>query len=471
MKERVVRDRQHDSHASLARSIAREVQARLPSQESGTELMRFVEEALHAEARSIELTLAYLRVAALSVTCAVALAGAVESSLIGAEVPALVALSLVVALGAAVGFVLALRRGWYQARLRRFVPIADALLVLALVLLYAGGATPDTRNALAVGSAAASACAFLVLSGSARLSDTSQRIATTLGVGAWIVVGVVLGMPPVLIAAVAGFLAMLGAMGTRFATTVRGLVATQVRGERLGGLYDDARAAINAREEVLQMVAHDLRNPLSTITMTADLLRDLPSDDETRARHVSIINRASLSMNRLIHDLLDVARLEAGRMHVELKAVAARDLLDRAEELMTPIAERANVRLRIAADGELPAVLVDEERILQVLSNLVGNAVKFTPADGAVTIKARRILQTVRFGVLDTGPGIPPERAARIFDRFWQADVNDRRGIGLGLAIARSIVEAHGHRIGVDVPSTGGSEFWFTVTVAAEAER
>lgn len=459
------------SQDSLAKSIAREVQARLPVEDSPAALTASVEGALLGEARVNELTLAYFRAAALAAVTLVALLGTLDPALVGATaVPVGATVGVALCMVAAVVFLLTLRSGWYDPRLRQLVPVADALLILVPVLLFTRGAEEGANGAAfpGVNALVAVACAFLVFSGSIRLSRSAQRLATVLGITVWLGMSLALGTPVVLSLAAAIVLGVLGLLGTRFTSMVRGLVATEVRGDRLGGLYQDARSAIDAREEVLRMVAHDLRNPLSTIVMTADLLRELPVDDEGRKRHLSVITRCSDSMNRLIHDLLDVARMEAGRLQVDPVPAQAEELLDRVVELMRPIAEQHDVRLRISAGADLPPVLVDEDRVLQVFSNLIGNAIKFTPEGGSVTVRAEHVGDAVRFGVLDTGPGIPPERAARIFERFWQANTGDRRGIGLGLAIARSIIEAHGQRIGVDSPPDGGSEFWFTAAVAAE---
>jgi signal transduction histidine kinase len=130
---------------------------------------------------------------------------------------------------------------------------------------------------------------------------------------------------------------------------------------------------------------------------------------------------------------------------------------------MTPLAESNDLTLEVA-DGEgLPVVVVDPERIARVFSNLIGNAVKFTPKGGQISVRGQRLGEMVRFSVVDTGPGIPPEKVSEIFESFWQARQGDERGIGLGLAIARHIVDAHGGTIGVESQMGGGSEFWFTV--------
>ncbi|MFL5489752.1 MAG: sensor histidine kinase, partial [Gemmatimonadaceae bacterium] len=135
--------------------------------------------------------------------------------------------------------------------------------------------------------------------------------------------------------------------------------------------------------------------------------------------------------------------------------------------MLRPLAAGTGIRLDTALDDDLPCVVADAARIQQVLSNLVGNAVKFTPRNGRITVSAERIDGEVRFAVIDTGPGIPAEQVPHIFGRFWQARTSDRRGIGLGLAIAKGIVEAHNGRIWVESHVGLGSTFYFTLPTAS----
>jgi signal transduction histidine kinase len=227
-------------------------------------------------------------------------------------------------------------------------------------------------------------------------------------------------------------------------------------------MYDDAREAAAAREEVLKIVSHDLRNPLSTIGMAAEMILET-ADSETQARGVGIIRRSSERMNRMVQDLLDVAKLETGRLAIDVEDTDVRLLVDEAVETFAPLAGNSGLVLSATIDPDLPAVCVDRGRIQQVLSNLIGNAIKFTPEGGQIMLHVRAEAESVRFGVADTGAGIPPEQMQRLFGRFWQAKASDRRGLGLGLTIAKSIVEAHGGHIGVESRPGEGTEFWFTV--------
>ncbi|WP_162159641.1 GAF domain-containing sensor histidine kinase [Cystobacter fuscus] len=234
-------------------------------------------------------------------------------------------------------------------------------------------------------------------------------------------------------------------------------------------LYRTAREATQARDDVLAVVAHDLRNPLNAISISAQtLLRQQIVVGDTRLQAPLRIIRGSVErMNRLIQDLLNVSRLEAGRLAVETYPEPTESLLQEALEEARPLASRLQLGTDIAE--VLPWVRVDRERILQVFSNLLGNALKFTPPGGRVTLGARAEGTVVRFWVSDTGPGIPPEAREHLFDRFWQMRHGDRRGAGLGLSIAKGLVEAHGGRIWVESEPGRGSTFCFVVPVAHEA--
>lgn len=235
-------------------------------------------------------------------------------------------------------------------------------------------------------------------------------------------------------------------------------------------LYLAAQRASREREDVLAIVSHDLRNPLHTIALSASFLGEIMPDSVTDAvrEQPRIINRAVDRANRLIQDLLDVARLEAGGMPLTLVPVAPRDVLDDTAEAMRPAADAAGVTLECRADGELPDVMADRERLLQIFTNLVGNATRFTPRGGTIVVSAA--LDTdpsfVRFVVRDTGSGISAENLPHLFDRFWQAQHSARTGAGLGLAIAKGIVESHGGRISVTSEVGVGTEFAFTIPAA-----
>ncbi len=234
-------------------------------------------------------------------------------------------------------------------------------------------------------------------------------------------------------------------------------------------LFHEAQQATRARDDVLAVVAHDLRNPLNTVSMAVALmLESTPPERVQDRRQVEIVRRAADRMNRMIQDLLDVKRMESGRLTIDARPEPASALINDTIDMLRPLAAGNTIRLETSIDESLPPVLADTARIQQVLSNLVGNAVKFTPRNGRITVCAERIDGEVRFGVIDTGPGIPPEQVPHIFGRFWQAKTSDRRGIGLGLAIAKGIVEAHNGRIWVESHVGLGSTFYFTLPSVTE---
>lgn len=231
---------------------------------------------------------------------------------------------------------------------------------------------------------------------------------------------------------------------------------------RMEGLKQKAEAATLARDEVLATVSHDLRNPLGTIYTAATLLRDVPLQEDARRRQVEIICRTAERMEALIKDLLDVSRMEAGRFSIDPTPERTTSLMREAREMLANVAESNNVELA-EADLHEAAVMADRDRVLQVFSNLIGNALKFTPAGGTVTLAAESCDDGVCFHVRDTGPGIAPDDLPRIFDRFWHGGAGG--GSGLGLAIAKGIVEAHGGRIWAESDGSG-SRFSFTLPLA-----
>jgi signal transduction histidine kinase len=231
-----------------------------------------------------------------------------------------------------------------------------------------------------------------------------------------------------------------------------------------------AEAAVQSRDLVVSIVSHDLRNPLSNVGLAATLvLETLPGGDKWVAARaqIGIIKRSCDRMNRMIQDLLDVARIESGGLAVERTRVAVEPLLDEVAALLRPGVERRGQRLDRRVAAGLPAVSADRDRLLQVFSNLVDNAGKFTPAGGTITVSADGDQGAVRFCVSDTGSGLSPELVPHLFDRFWQAKRTDRRGIGLGLSIVKALVEAHDGQIGVESTLGQGTTFRFSVPAAA----
>ncbi|HVX39265.1 MAG TPA: ATP-binding protein [Gemmatimonadaceae bacterium] len=232
----------------------------------------------------------------------------------------------------------------------------------------------------------------------------------------------------------------------------------------------EAEAAVRGRDEVLSIVSHDLRNPLSTVTMSAALLRDpeIPLSEEQRQEQLAVIARSAQRMNRLIQDLLDVARIEGGRFTLCCRCEDAGALASEACEAFRPIAAAKPLTFTCTIEPGSGRILADRDRILQVLSNFLNNAVKFTPKHGRITLQVSGDDRAVRFRVSDTGPGIEPEDAPHVFSRFWQAKRTAHLGSGLGLAIAKGIAEAHHGTVAVESVPGQGSTFSLVVPRSAE---
>ena len=248
------------------------------------------------------------------------------------------------------------------------------------------------------------------------------------------------------------------AIDTRLAEEVARRSAMAIENARL---HAEAQRAIQARDATLAVVAHDLRNPLGVISMTAQLVKEVDEVSPQVAGRMDMIERAATRMNALIQDLLDAARIDAGTMTLELRPDRADSIIREAAESLAPLAQKADVELRVTADADLPLVMTDRPRLLQAIGNLAGNAFKFTPAGGHVTLTAEPSPTGVRIRIADSGVGISADDLPHLFDRFWQKKKSDRRGIGLGLAIARGIIEAHGGTIQVRSELGRGTEFEF----------
>jgi signal transduction histidine kinase len=235
-------------------------------------------------------------------------------------------------------------------------------------------------------------------------------------------------------------------------------------------LYEKAQKAITARNDFVAMVSHDLKNPLSAILLsTAFILRNLRRDPEitNKERHlqkqIEALDRSAQRMNSLIGDFLDLARIESGKLVVEKRSYRVQSLLHDAIEMMNPLALDKTIDLSRSSETIAFSALFDRERIFQVLSNLLGNAIKFTPTGGQVRIGVYLKGGELVFVVQDSGPGIPDHQRPHIFDRYWQAQDNYRGSAGLGLSICKGIVEAHGGRIWVESTSGEGSTFCFSI--------
>jgi len=235
-------------------------------------------------------------------------------------------------------------------------------------------------------------------------------------------------------------------------------------------LYNRALAAKRAREDLLATVSHDLKNPLNTIRLSSRTLAGRVEDDRG-TQSLARIDRAVERMSRLIGDLLDAAKIEAGALRTAPRPEDAFFLIESAVESLRLIAADKNIQLVPSRPSAPALVACERSLILRVLANLLGNAIKFSASGSSVTIGLERQSAQVLFSVADSGPGIPAEQAAHAFERYWQQEGSDRRGSGLGLYIAKGIVEAHGGRIWIESTPGQGTTVRFTLPVArAEAQ-
>lgn len=225
---------------------------------------------------------------------------------------------------------------------------------------------------------------------------------------------------------------------------------------------------LTSREDFMAMVSHDLRSLLGGIALSAELLKEVEKSEQPFVKvthYAERIQRFSARMTRLVGDLVDVASIEAGKLALLRARYHASRLLRDSHDAFAPAAAAGGIELTCTSTGDPGVVELDHERILQVLTNLVGNALKFTPRGGLITIEVVRRDDAVCFSVADTGSGIPTELLAKVFDRYFQSIDGDRRGLGLGLFIARSIIEAHGGTIWATSMPGKGSTVFFTVPV------
>ncbi len=233
--------------------------------------------------------------------------------------------------------------------------------------------------------------------------------------------------------------------------------ASTLDGER--SRRESAEAAIRAREEVLRIVAHDLRNPLNLVAMTAQVLEEIDLPAERQRELLRGVHRATRRMNRLIQDLLDAARIESGTLSLSLSDVDVDSLLEQTEEMFSSDASARGIIFRVERAPTPVRLCADGDRLLQVLGNLVANALKFVSRGNSVTVRAVPTSRGVELRVSDNGPGIGAEERERLFDRYWQADARDSRGLGLGLAIVKRLVEAHGGTVAVESEPGCGASF------------
>lgn len=225
--------------------------------------------------------------------------------------------------------------------------------------------------------------------------------------------------------------------------------------------------AVRAREELVAVVSHDLRNPMTVISMLCGMMQKaFSSDGAHTSRRISTaidtMQQATARMNTLLEDLLDTSKIDAGRYTITPQPLEVGHIFEEAQSLLTPLAQDKDISISFEADPDL-RIHADPERLFQVLSNLVGNAIKFTPRLGTVGVHATTVGDEIVFTVRDSGEGIPREHLPHVFDRYWTVKEGNPTGTGLGLYITQGIVEAHGGRIVAESEPGRGSEFRFTV--------
>jgi signal transduction histidine kinase len=231
--------------------------------------------------------------------------------------------------------------------------------------------------------------------------------------------------------------------------------------EQLEQERERLQRSLQAREGIIRMLAHDLRNPLNTISMSVSVLQNSPPE-HALPRVYELIRRSTKRMNRLIQDLLDEAVIEKqGGLPINLEPHLANSLTEEVCEITRVQARVKAVNVECKIDGNA-VVYADRDRVLQVLTNLIDNALKFTPEGGLVTVESEVCRDHVRFSVSDTGPGIPETFRNRVFEPYFQAP-GCKQGSGLGLAIAKQIVEQHGGSIWIEPHDGPGTTFIFTL--------
>jgi signal transduction histidine kinase/DNA-binding NarL/FixJ family response regulator len=249
-------------------------------------------------------------------------------------------------------------------------------------------------------------------------------------------------------------------------------------------LLQRAKQAVTARDRALGIVSHDLRSPLSTIQICATALLDPEPAPRSGVQHMGeLIQRSASWMGHIVDDLLDRASLDSGSLALHRRPTEVAQIFDSARSIFGTIAKDRAIELRMDGAVDLPRVDADPDRLLQVLSNLISNSMKFTPSGGKIEVVAGTTdnggasgtawegdREVVRFAVKDSGTGISADDVSHIFDWYWRSPTGSVSGSGLGLAIAKGLIEAHDSKLNVDTALGEGSTFWFTMPVAPDAK-
>ena len=454
-----------DSYDLLAESIERVIRSDLPPPKSAQELGGAIDRIMLEEARAGELRVAYLRLLVVAPVVLLTIWALASGSALGVSLVPIAASVLWLIISAALAF--ALRRGWYRRWVPRLMPFITGTMILAVFVPFVVYDQAAWReNAPETVAYVAALCGFLSLSGALRLSRSAAQVSTTLALIVFATVAFSARLAPLPSAAIVIALIGTGLLSGSVTALVRRVVTDEVAKATLSQMYSEAEAAITTREQVLKIVMHDLRNPLNTIGMSASLLLDTELPRESHPGHVERIKRACTTMNKLIQDLLDVAKLEKGSVGLTPREVDMSTVLRNAHSQLTMLTQAKSITLDLQVASGLPRITADPDRLEQAISNLIGNAIKFTEPGGRITLAAKAIPAGVQVSVSDTGAGMPPEQLKRLFGGFWQADAADRRGIGLGLTIVKGIVDAHGGRVWVESTVGKGTTFHFSLGTA-----
>lgn len=258
---------------------------------------------------------------------------------------------------------------------------------------------------------------------------------------------------------------------------------TDIDGKFIGAVttlldVTEERELQRMKEEFLALVSHELRTPVTAISGFARLLTNKGITEEQRKEFIDALVDSAQRLLRLVNDLLDLTKLEAGIMKLHIRPVELSTVIDSVVEMLTPLALNKQQKLSVALTEQLPSVMADPDRLAQVLTNLLSNAIKFTPEGGHITVSAKLVEQDraqgthffVQVSVADTGPGIPPEDLQRIFEKYHQVEMEAKwtygiKGTGLGLPLTKALVEAHGGKIWVESELGKGSVFHFTLPI------
>lgn len=232
--------------------------------------------------------------------------------------------------------------------------------------------------------------------------------------------------------------------------------------------HAETKTALTTREEFVAIVSHDLRNPIGAILSSTEILLDATSifgiSDEGKSL-IELIKRNAETSLRLISDILDMERIVEGKIQLQLQKNSVSDLLRESVESFSYAASKKKISLKVSALNTIQEIICDKDRVIQILSNLIGNAIKFTPPGGSVNVEALQADNEIKISVCDTGPGIADDQKLRIFERFAQIGNKQRGGLGLGLYISKTLVESHFGKLWVTSEQGIGSTFWFTLPV------